>query len=167
MVHCARILGVALSASLAMPGIAAGQATVHPVGVQERMRVDGQIEKKYLIKLETTEHKRYCKAKASFEYTQRNTLASVIGVIENDDCAASGGDYRLSVRVRDQNGDIRTVDHDEQWQREDDRPFTFEKHYAIGENVDLLRVRASKIICICAEPPLVGDESAIEGEDHE
>ena len=137
-------------------------ATADPgAGRQESMHA----EKKFTLKLETTRHKQYCQAKIQVEYAQRNTTASISGTIENRDCGASGGNYTLSVRFRDEHGEIQTIEREEQWQRENDETFAFEKEYSIGENVDLVRVRARKVVCVCAEMAAAGEDEAIKGED--
>jgi len=141
--------------------VAAGQDSFD----QEQMKVEGQVEKKYTLKLETTQHKLYCKAGISIEYTQRNTLASVTGTIENEDCDASSGAYRIAVRFRDESGETHDIEHPETWQRDNDQAFTFRHDYPIGENMDLLRVRARKIQCICAGIPTENAETEIQGEN--
>ena len=47
--------------------VAAGQDSFD----QEQMKVEGQAEKRYTVKFETTQHKLYCQAGISIEYTQR------------------------------------------------------------------------------------------------
>ena len=131
---------------------------------QERTDGGNSAEKKYLIKMETTQHKLYCQARIALEYTQRNTVASVTGEIENDDCGASGGDYTMTVRFRDENGEVQNEEHEEQWQRDDDQVFAFEYEYTIGDNVDLIRVRARKIQCVCAEMPADDEAEETKGE---
>lgn len=131
---------------------------------QEQMKVEGQVEKKYTLKLETTQHKLYCKAGISIEYTQRNTMARVSGTIENEDCAASSGGYIVAVRYRDEDGEIHNAEHPETWRRDDAEPFTLNHEYLIGDNMDLIRVRARKIQCVCAEMPADLKETETQGE---
>ncbi len=143
--------------------VLAGQETAEV----ERDPMEGRSEKKFTMKFETTQHKLYCTARLSMEYIQHNTMASVAGTIENGDCGASSGVYTLSVRYRDENGETQNVEHLEQWQREDDQAYAFEHEYPIGEDVDLIRVRARKIQCICAEIPAEAVEPANKGEVNE
>jgi len=93
----------------------------------------------------------YCKATIALEYSQRNDAAFVDGVIENDDCGASGGDYTIEFRVRDENGELQTISLTDSWNREDDQPVSFRKEQPIGGNVDLVRVRSRQLSCTCAE----------------
>jgi hypothetical protein len=86
----------------------------------------------------------YCAATYAVEYTQKDTKVGVAGVIENKDCAASSRDYKLLVRVRNETGDVKTLDFLESWQRYNDEPVKFGGDYAIGNNVDLVNVRWSK-----------------------
>jgi hypothetical protein len=94
-----------------------------------------------------------CAAMIELSYFQRNTIARVTGKIENKVCAASGGEYTLAVNVRDANGEIKTLEFVETWQRLDDKTVEFAKDYPIGENVDLTSVRSRRLRCTCAEAP--------------
>jgi len=140
--------------------VAAGQDSFD----QEQMKVEGQAEKRYTVKFETTQHKLYCQAGISIEYTQRNTMANVAGTIENEDCGASSGGYTVAVRYRDENGEIHDDEHPETWQRDDDQPFSLNHEYLIGDNMDLIRVRARKIQCVCADMPTELYETETQGE---
>jgi len=93
-----------------------------------------------------------CKATLSIEYLQINANAEVSGVIENQDCAASGGEYSIEARLRDANGATSTVEFSETWERQDAEPVTFSAVYPIGENVELVRMRSRGLSCECAEP---------------
>ena len=143
----------------------AGQATVDTSVDQERMRVEGQAVKKYTFKLETTRNKLYCQARVSLEFMQRNAVAKVTGIIENDDCGASSGDYAISVRYRAEDGEVHDIEHPERWRRDNDKAFTFEHEYQIGDNVDLIRVRARKVQCVCTEIPAAAEDELKEGEN--
>jgi hypothetical protein len=94
-----------------------------------------------------------CQATIAFEYTQRNTVARVEGSIENGICAASSGDYTIAVSFRDQNGELKTLEFGETWQRSDDQPVEFLTDYPIGENVELVSVRSRRLRCVCAAAP--------------
>src|SRR5262249_40532464 len=48
----------------------------------------------------------YCAATYSVEYTQKDAKVGVAGMIENKDCAASSGEYKIQVRVRDETGEV-------------------------------------------------------------
>jgi hypothetical protein len=91
-----------------------------------------------------------CAAQIELQYLQKNTLANVEGTIENEMCAASSGTYVLSIRTRDGNSELTTQEFTETWAREDDKAVAFESDYEIGENVELVRIRAMKITCTCA-----------------
>ena len=94
-----------------------------------------------------------CTATMELSYFQRNTVARVTGKIENKICAASGGEYTLAVNVRDANGEIKTLEFAETWQRADDKTVELAKDYPIGENVDLTSVRSRRLRCTCTEAP--------------
>ena len=95
----------------------------------------------------------YCAATYAVEYTQKDTKVGVAGVIENKDCAASSGEYKLLVRVRDETGEVKTLESLGSWQRDDDEPVKFGGDYPIGKNVDLINVRAVQVRCTCAGAP--------------
>ena len=94
-----------------------------------------------------------CETAIRFEFSQRGTLARLQGTIENRTCAASAGEYSVAVRVRDAAGESKTLEFRESWQRADDQPVTFKSDYPIGDNVDLLNVRARPLRCTCAGSP--------------
>lgn len=93
-----------------------------------------------------------CEASMVLDYVQIGTSASVEGVIENEDCGASGGEYTIQARVRDETGETKTLDFPESWQRDDDQPVSFSAEYPIGTNVELVRIRSRGLRCECAEP---------------
>jgi hypothetical protein len=90
-----------------------------------------------------------CAAAVALQYTQRNTIARVEGVLENPDCAASRGDYVVAVRVRDETGESKTLEFIEAWRRDDDQPVKFSADYEIGSNVDLTTVGVRRLHCSC------------------
>ncbi len=92
-----------------------------------------------------------CAAGIGVEYTQRDTSVRVVSTIENADCAASSGEYEVSVRVRDANLDVKKLDFTEPWQRDDDKPLTVRHDYPIGTNVDVLSVHGRSLECRCAD----------------
>jgi len=94
-----------------------------------------------------------CQAEVELSYVQKNTLASVEGIINNNTCAASSGTLVLSVRTASESGELTTQEFGEPWSRDDDQSVSFSFEYPIGENSDLLRVRALRTGCTCAELP--------------
>jgi hypothetical protein len=87
------------------------------------------------------------------EFFQRNTLARVTGTLENRTCAASTGEYSVGVRIKDANGESKTIEFREQWERADDKPVSIARDYPIGDNVDLVSVRTRSLRCTCTETP--------------
>lgn len=90
-----------------------------------------------------------CKATIGLQYHQRDTIARVNGVIENEACAASSGSYEIEAKVKDENGERKTLVFQESWQRDDDQPVAVAADYPIGENVELIRLRARRLRCKC------------------
>ena len=88
-----------------------------------------------------------CAATIEVAYTQRDSTVGVEGTIAHDICGASSGDYKLVVSVRNENLELQTLEFFESWQRQDDQPMKFSGAYPIGENVDLVRVRAVQLRC--------------------
>ena len=76
-----------------------------------------------------------------------------MGVIENKNCAASSGEFKLLVRGRDETSEVKTLEFLEPWQRDDDEPVKFGGDYPIGNNVDLVNVRVVQVRCTCAAAP--------------
>ena len=95
----------------------------------------------------------YCAATYAVEYTQKDTEVGVAGVIENKDCATSSGEYKLLVRVRDETSELKTLEFLGSWQRADNQQVKFSGNYPIGNNVDLVNVRAVQVRCTCADAP--------------
>lgn len=95
----------------------------------------------------------YCAVTIEIAYTQRDTVASVEGTIHNTDCAASSGEYKVLVVTRSEDSQLTTREFLDSWQRDDEQPVTFNNRYPIGENVDLIRVRAQQTRCTCAAAP--------------
>lgn len=126
-------------------------------GGDQRTRIEDHVESTYTVRLEAPQQKQYCQANAAIEYLQHDTIASVSGTISNNDCAASSGTYTVTARIRGANGEIRDLEFEGEWARDDDRPVRFAAEYPIGANVDLLRVRPSGLRCICTEEPAVPD----------
>jgi hypothetical protein len=94
-----------------------------------------------------------CAATIEVAYTQRDINVGVEGTIAHNTCAASSGDYKVVVSVRDQDRELQTLEFFESWLRQDDQPVKFSGVYPIGENVDVVRVRTVQLRCTCADVP--------------
>jgi hypothetical protein len=99
-----------------------------------------------------------CSATIALEYSQRGSAVRVASAIENKDCAASRGEYTLLISVRDESLELKTLEFDAAWHRDDDRPVKLSADYPIGENVDLVSVRSRRLRCTC------GEEAASAGQ---
>lgn len=137
---------------VALPGFATAQEAM-------------EAEKKYSIRFETTEHRDYCKASIWVEFNQYDTIAAYNGEISNEDCGASGGSYTISVRYRDESGEVHNIDSEHTWHRDNEQKVVIEGEQSIGENVDLIRVRARKIQCVCDEVESQATENDSKGEN--
>lgn len=126
--------------------------TVTGVHAQETETLPKQhAEKEYVIKLEDRREIRACYPTTSVEYQQHNDVAAVTGTISLDDCAKASGEYRVSVRIREESGELKNIDFTESWSRVDRAPVAIEREYPIGANVDLIRVRFRSKSCTCAD----------------
>ncbi len=94
-----------------------------------------------------------CEATSAVVYEQRNAVARVENTIKVADCTAASGEFTVTLRVRDDSGEIKTLELMETWQRADDQDVSFSADYPIGENVDLLSARVRGLRCTCADPP--------------
>lgn len=90
-----------------------------------------------------------CRANLSLEYWQEGHLARVNTTISNNECAASGGEYRIRIVYRGDDGEAVTDEYDESWERDDERTVSVSRTYEIGDDVDLLRVRSRGLTCAC------------------
>ena len=94
-----------------------------------------------------------CEATSAVVYEQRNTVARVENTIKIESCAAAAGAFTVTLRLRDDSGEIKTLELMETWQRADDEDVSFSADYPIGENVELLSARVRGLRCTCADPP--------------
>lgn len=92
-----------------------------------------------------------CQANLQMEYWQKGHIAEVQSTLTNPDCAASSGHYTISVRYRNDDGEMHSDEYQETWERSDGEPVTATKHYEIGDDVDLIRVRSRRLSCSCAD----------------
>ena len=96
---------------------------------------------------------RQCEATASTEYVQRNTNARVSSTINVPSCPAATGTFTVVLRIRDASGEIKPIEFNETWQRDDARDVNFAADYPIGENAELVSARVRALRCTCADPP--------------
>jgi hypothetical protein len=92
-----------------------------------------------------------CESNLDLEYFQRDTIARVKGMIQNETCGASSGQYDIEAEVKYENGETKTLVFNESWWRDDDQPVAVTAEYPIGENVELIRIRSRRLQCVCAE----------------
>ena len=92
-----------------------------------------------------------CQATLSLGYYQRNTFARVETSIENNSCVVGTGSLEISATIREEDGNTSTLAFPQQWQQNGETKLEFVGDYPIGENVELLRVRSSKIKCDCSQ----------------
>ena len=94
-----------------------------------------------------------CEATTLTEYQQRNNVARVTGTVSISSCpAGTTGKFTLVARVRDDNGEMRALEFNETWQRDDAQDHLFNSDYPIGDNVELMSVRVRGLSCTCAAP---------------
>lgn len=122
-------------------------------GIQETKtnRWEASAERRIKMTIEATQGTKYCHSTTSIEYQQRGNLALVNGEITVEDCTVARGKYTLSLRLKDDSGEIQNLNFEDTWQRSDDAPVSFAREYSIGDNVDLIRVRARRTQCICED----------------
>jgi hypothetical protein len=112
--------------------------------------VEFEKETTVTVKLPPTETV-HCEATLAIDYTQRDSMVSIDSTIENKACAASRGEYKLAVTIRDEHGESHILDFMESWQRENDQPVRLKRDYPIGKNVDVVRVRPMQLTCSCTD----------------
>jgi hypothetical protein len=94
-----------------------------------------------------------CEATSNSVYEQRNTVARVEGTIKIESCKAASGGFTVVLRIRGTDGEVKTLELMETWQRADDKDVSILADYPIGENVDLMSARVRGLSCTCADPP--------------
>jgi hypothetical protein len=96
-----------------------------------------------------------CEAIATTDYFQKNTVARVDGTIAIRNCSkGSNGTYNVVVRVRDDKGEINSLEFGDKWvQHGDGQDVKFAADYPIGKDVDLLNVRVRDMRCSCGDQP--------------
>jgi len=98
-----------------------------------------------------------CQATAAVEYLQRGAEAEVDTCVENAECGASSRDYAIELTIRREGEpDTEKLRFEETWSRTDAAPVRASRRYAIGDDVDLLRVKVRDLSCTCATS---GEES--------
>ncbi len=123
----------------------AGAAAIADEGENQSVSFSRTIEMK--VEQETVA----CMASASFDYLQYGPEAEVEATIDNDDCAASSGQFVVVATIRvDGEEEARKLEFPETWRRDDDSPVILAKRYPIGDNADLRRIRIRKMTCICS-----------------
>jgi hypothetical protein len=93
---------------------------------------------------------RGCTAWVDLEYYQKNTHVYVKSTLTNEQCAASSGSYVIRIRYLPDEGEPDEIEFKETWSRDDDADIVTEKEYYVGENLEVRRVRSSKLKCVCA-----------------
>jgi hypothetical protein len=117
-----------------------------------------ELEMKASFSLEVPQQtSRQCAATMEIVYTQKDTVASVEGTIDHEDCGASAGEHRLTVNVRDANREVESLAFVHSWRRDDAEPVTFKAEYPIPRDVDLVSVRPRQLSCTCADLPAEGE----------
>jgi hypothetical protein len=130
----------------------AQDATIEHSRTDQTTKTEAHLGKTYTMKFKlTTTESRRCQVRATMDFFQKNTMAKVDSLLENEDCGASSGSYTVSIRYRDGSGELQRVEYEETWQREDDQPITITKEYFAGDNVDITRVQPKNLRCLCAK----------------
>ena len=131
-------------------------------GCEELAEAQVQTEQQINISLEAPQvNELQCEATTSTEYSQRNTVVRVTGTVDITNCpAGSAGTFNVVARVKDESGEIKPLEFQETWQRDDATDVAFTSDYPIGDNVDLVNVRVRNLRCTCAEAAVEAAASA-------
>ena len=93
-----------------------------------------------------------CRASASLDYFQRGAQAEAEVRVDNPHCAKSSGSFAVEVTIRaDGANEPEKLRFDETWTRDDDQPVVLQRRYAIGDGVQLIRMRIRGLTCACDE----------------
>jgi hypothetical protein len=93
-----------------------------------------------------------CQATAALNYFQRGPEAEVEISVDTPQCARASGSFVVEIRIKaDDAEEPEKLAFDESWSRDDGKAVTLKRKYAIGDNVQLLRIRLRKLSCSCDE----------------
>lgn len=93
-----------------------------------------------------------CRASASLDYFQRGAEAEAEITVDNPQCAKSSGSFVVEVTIRaDGETESRKLKFEEAWARDDGQPVVLQRRYAIGDSVQLIRIRIRRLSCACDE----------------
>lgn len=92
-----------------------------------------------------------CQAEVKLDNLQYDTYARVSGSVDTTTCAAASGSFVLVVRTGAVGNSRVTQKFPQDWEREDSQPALFSASLPIAANTDLVRVRAQRIRCTCAD----------------
>ena len=119
---------------------------------EKTLELKGEIKYEYKLSLSPTLTQPACRAEVSISYVPMYDKVRVETTVENADCAASSGDYRLQVRTRGHDGEVLTEELNESWRRADALRVETTKAYPLDIDRELVwvRVRTSrKTNCRC------------------
>lgn len=100
-----------------------------------------------------------CQASVSLAYYQRNTRVRVETTIENASCKTGSGTLDIVASIRNAAGERLALVFPERWEQRDETSLVFTRDYPIGENVELLRIRSSKVDCVCQDEGASGADA--------
>lgn len=93
-----------------------------------------------------------CGASVALDYFQRGAEAEAEMSVDTLDCAAASGSFVVEVTIRADDADgPEKLAFEESWSRDDNKPVSMKRKYAIGDDVQLLRIRIRKVACSCDE----------------
>jgi hypothetical protein len=138
-----RIVAVVRLMPWALTGLAAGA----PAQESSTARV----EKEITITAELPAPRPACGVDISVQYFQANTVAKVESTVAVEGCPVAAVEYTIVARIRDESLEVKTLEFNETFRPGDAQTFTREVGYPIGENVELLSVRARGMRCTCVE----------------
>ncbi len=150
-----------VQACYATIAIAIGMGIAHNAMAADKQEPKKSLDIRHTMKIEPkAPAEKRCEAQVSLTYYQKNTVAVVESALNNWDCGASGGEYAVLVRFRDENNELQTLEFPETWRRDDDQEVKSVKEYLIGDNVDLVSVRPRKLRCVCDKTDTAQDNPA-------
>ena len=121
-------------------------------GVRASARTDGPTEVAGLPRLTASIVREASRARAEAEPHQAGPAVPALEIV------AAGVPLQaheartgtVVARVRDDSGEIKPLEFNETWQRNDATDVNFTSDYPIGDNVELMNVRVRNLKCTCA-----------------
>ncbi len=110
------------------------------------------LEQEFTVDLPMQRLKPPCKGQIQLEYLQYDTIARVETALEGTICPIADMSFALVVRTRLADNSVNSARTEYTWNSKDAGPVPGSGDHPIGDDVDLVDVRAKNFKCSCETP---------------